>query len=166
MTTKPDYHSQEEFVNRSIKLKEIRALGIEPYPHKFTPTHHAEELHVNFEKAEIGHSDAAEAGTTPHATAAGRLVLFRAMGKNAFGHIQDTTGRLQVMFNRDHTQIEGLPAGHEVTPMKFIEKKLDLGDLIGVEGNLFHTNKGELTLYVKKLTLLTKTLLPLPDKHA
>src|SRR4029077_5289370 len=52
------------------------------------------------------------------------------------------------------------------TPLKFIEKKFDLGDIIGVEGHLFHTQKGELTIYAKKVTLLCKSLLPLPEKHA
>ena len=166
MTEKPEYHSHEEFINRSQKLKEIRELGIEPYPHKFHPVHNTHALHTRFEKADIGHSDKAEAGESPQAALAGRLVLFRAMGKNAFGHIQDASGRIQVMFNRDNTVVEGLDSESEVKPLKFIEKKLDLGDLIGVEGHLFHTNKGELTLYVKKVVVLAKTLLPLPDKHA
>ncbi|KKK96274.1 hypothetical protein LCGC14_2664420, partial [marine sediment metagenome] len=50
--------------------------------------------------------------------------------------------------------------------IKFIEKKLDLGDILGIEGNIFLTQKGELTIFVKKVTLLCKTLLPLPDKHS
>ena len=166
MSKKPEYHSHEEFVNRSQKLKEIRELGIEPYPHKFTPVNTAAELHAKYDQAEVGHSEEAEKGTSPLAIVAGRLVLFRAMGKNAFAHIQDPTGRIQLMFNRDHTLVEGLSAEGELTPFKFIEKKIDLGDLIGVEGHLFHTQKGELTLFVKKATLLAKTLLPLPDKHA
>lgn len=166
MTTKPSYHAYDEFRNRSQKLAEIRALGVEPYPHKFTPTGYASELHSTYDEAEIGHSDEALAGKSPKATVAGRLVLFRAMGKNAFGHIQDSTGRIQVMFNRDHTTVEGFQGSDTLTPIKFIEKKIDLGDLIGVEGYLFHTNKGELTLFASKVTLLTKTLLPLADKHA
>src|SRR3990167_694572 len=69
------------------------------------------------------------------------------------------------MFNRDLTKVEGL-ASEGLTPLKFIEKKLDLGDFIGVEGHLFKTQKGELTVFAKKLTLLSKSLLPLPDKHS
>ena len=87
------------------------------------------------------------------------------MGKNAFAQLQDSTGRIQLMFNRDLTEVAGLPSSTELTPMKFIEKKLDLGDFIGAQGHLFRTQKGELTLFVKKLTLLCKTLLPLADKH-
>ena len=89
------------------------------------------------------------------------------MGKNAFAQIQDESGRIQLMFNRELTEVEGLKRSDDVIkPIKFIEKKIDLGDIIGVEGNLFKTQKGELTIFVKKLTLLCKTLLPLPDKHS
>lgn len=163
--TLPIYHQHEEFKNRSEKLAEIRALGIDPYPAKFSPTQTAKSLHHKYEGKELAGSDAAEAATTEHVVLAGRLVLFRAMGKNAFAQLQDSTGRIQVMFNRDLTDVVGLPASSELTSMKFIEKKLDLGDLIGVEGNLFRTHKGETTLFVRKVTLLCKTLLPLPDKH-
>lgn len=167
----PEYHSHEEFQLRSQKLADIHKLGIDPYPHKFQPTDTAEELHKKFGSASIGHSEDAGAGTTPTVTVAGRLVLFRSMGKNAFGHIQDETGRIQVMFNRETTQVAGYkgPSGDDaegLTPLKFIEKKIDLGDIIGIEGNLFHTNKGELTIFAHTVTLLCKTLLPLADKHA
>lgn len=167
---RPEYMTQEEFQLRSQKLADLRALGIEPFPNKYAPTHIAEHLQTQYGSASIGHSEDAAAGSTPSASIAGRLVLFRAMGKNAFGHIQDESGRLQIMLNRDLTQLEGYtPAsqdGDGTSPLKLIEKKIDLGDIVGVEGHLFHTNKGELTLFVKKLTLLCKTLLPLPDKHA
>jgi lysyl-tRNA synthetase class 2 len=155
----------EEFEIRSGKLAEIRSLGIDPYPAKFTPTYTARALEHKFASKEAGTYEEAEAGKTEHATLAGRIVLFRAMGKNAFAHIQDTEGRFQLLFNRDHTQVAGLPPG-ELTPLKFIEKKLDLGDIIGVEGHLFRTQTGELTLFVKTVTLLCKTLLSLPDKHS
>jgi len=166
----PEYHSHEEFQLRSQKLAEIRKLGIDPYPHKFELTHTAEELKKTYGNSAIGHSDDAAAGTTPLVTIAGRLVLFRSMGKNAFGHVQDETGRIQIMFNKESTKIVGLNESHEdgeaITHMKFIEKKIDLGDIIGIEGNLFHTNKGELTIFAHKVTLLCKTLLPLADKHS
>jgi lysyl-tRNA synthetase class 2 len=161
----PDYHQHEEFKNRTEKLAEIRAMGIDPYPAKFLPTQSSQALHHKFESLPLGGSEEAQSGSTEHAVLAGRLVLFRAMGKNAFAQLQDSTGRLQLMFNRDTTQVAGLPTSPDLTPLKFIEKKLDLGDFIGVEGNLFRTQKGELTLFVKKVTLLCKSLLPLPDKH-
>lgn len=165
-TNLPSYQTHEEFQNRSRKLAEIRALGIDPYPPKYATTQKAAQIILDHEGKEIGHSDDAANGTTPHVFVSGRLVLFRAMGKNAFAHIQDETGRIQIMFNRDLTKVEGLPPSEELTPIKFIEKKLDLGDIIGVEGHLFKTQKGELTIFAKKVTLLCKSLLPLPDKHS
>lgn len=163
--TKPEYHSFEEFHNRSKQLDEIRKLGIEPYPHKYQRKDFTKALQKEFFNKEVGDFEMAKEGKTPSAKIAGRLVLFRAMGKNAFAHLQDETDRIQILFNRDTVNIEGLTS-EEITPLKFIEKKLSLGDIIGVEGHLFTTQKGELTLFVKKLTLLCKTLLPLPDKHS
>ncbi len=165
MIQKPDYHSHEEFQNRSRKLAEVRASGIDPYPHRFEPSETAKDLHQKFHEVEIGHSDDAIAGNTQPVCVAGRLVLFRAMGKNAFAHIQDNTDRIQVMFNRDETEMVGLN-DPETNALKFLEKKVDLGDILGIEGYLFRTQKGELTIFAKRVTLLCKTLLPLADKHA
>lgn len=164
----PEHFAQEEYQNRAHKLQEINELGINPYPHKFSPSHTAKEIAAQYEKTEIGHSEDAAEGRTPLVKVAGRLMLFRGMGKNAFAHIQDENDRIQVMFNRDQTAVEGFSSteGEGLTPLKFLEKKIDLGDILGVEGHLFHTQKGELTLFAKKVTLLCKTLLPLPDKHA
>jgi lysyl-tRNA synthetase, class II len=170
MTNKPDYHLHEEFQNRTRKLADIREAKINPFPPKYSPTHGTEELHKEYEKKEIGHSEEASLGKTPEVCVSGRLVLFRSMGKNAFAHIQDESGRIQVMFNRDLTQLTGYEpqpgTDGETTAYKFIEKKIDLGDIIGIKGHLFHTNKGELTIFAKETTLLCKTLLPLADKHA
>lgn len=170
MPTKPDYQQQEDFITRSQKLQDIRGAGVEPYPHKYEPTHEAESLHLLYANSQVGHSEEAALGTTPNVRVAGRMMLFRAMGKNAFAHIQDHTGRIQVMFNRDVTVVEGLQqasgVGESLSSLKFIEKKIDLGDIVGVEGNLFLTQKGELTVFAKKVTLLCKTLLPLADKHS
>lgn len=164
--TEPEYHNHEEFINRSQKLAEIQALKIDPYPPKFSPGTTFHELITKWEGKELGHSEEAAAGKTEHVSAAGRLVLFRAMGKNAFAHLQDESGRIQIMFNRDLTQVEGYQPSPEMSAIKFIEKKIDLGDILGVEGNLFRTQKGELTIFAKRVILLCKTLLPLPDKHS
>lgn len=168
--SQPEYHSHEEFQNRSKKLKDLRELGINPYPPSFKPTVTIDALHKEYDQKQIGHSEEAAEGKTPFACIAGRLMLFRSMGKNAFAQIQDHSGPIQVMFNRDATLVEGFtPKQQEseaITPLKLIEKKIDLGDIVGIEGHLFHTNKGELTLFVKNFTLLCKALLPLADKHS
>lgn len=170
MIAKPEYHSQDEFKTRLQKLESIRNSGIEPFPHKFTPTDTADALQKKYDNEPIGHSEEAAEGKTDEATISGRLVLFRGMGKNAFAHIQDHTGRCQVMLNRDFTKLIGYQPSSDdagaLSPFKFIEKKIDLGDIIGVKGHLFRTQKGELTLFAKEVTLLSKTLLPLADKHA
>lgn len=168
---KDDYRDGEEYQNRLRKLHELETLGVCPYPHSYEPTHDAGSLLVQYADSTVGSSEDAEKGSTPFVAVAGRLMLFRAMGKNAFAHIQDKSGRIQVMFNRDNTQVVDYnPAsqtGEEVqTPLKLIEKKFDLGDIIGVEGNLFYTQKGELTIFAKKVTLLSKSLLSLPEKHS
>ena len=171
MTHKPAYHQHETYQTRLKKVMDIRSLDVDPYPHKFDPTHDTRALLEAYTDPAHGHSEDAASGTTDSATISGRLILLRAMGKNIFAHVQDHTGKIQVMFNRDLTRVEGYdPENSGVTQppshLKFLEKKLDLGDIIGIEGHLFFTQKGEITLFAKKVTLLCKTLLPLADKHA
>ena len=162
----PEYHQHEEFQNRSRKLSEIRDLGVDPYPPKYVHTKRASEVILETDGKEIGHSEDAAEEKTERVFISGRIVLFRAMGKNAFAQLQDETGRLQVMFNRDKTKVHGFEPTEELSSLKFIEKKLDLGDIIGVEGYLFRTQRGEVTIFTKFVTLLCKSLLPLPDKHS
>ncbi len=165
-----EYRTSEEFINRTRKLTELRETGVEPYPHTYAPTHESKWLHTMYDTNKVGTSEDAAKGTTLHVRVAGRLMLFRSMGKNAFLTIQDKSGKLQVMCNRDDTRLTGFTGlaveGGQETHLKFIEKKIDLGDIIGIEGYLFHTQKGELTVYAKEITLLCKSLLPLPEKHS
>jgi lysyl-tRNA synthetase class 2 len=163
---KPDYHSTQEFINRSRKLSKIRNLGIDPYPAVFKPDVTVEKLLEKYDSQPIGDSECAEKGLSDKIALAGRLVLFRAMGKNIFAQIQDENKRVQIMFNKEHTLVQGFNATEELSTIKFIEKELDLGDFIGIEGNIFRTHKGEITIYVKKVILLCKSLLPLPDKYS
>ena len=164
---KPDYHDTEDFLTRSKTLHELQDLGINPFPHRFDVSDSVDTLLSLYEKAKIGSSEDAEKGTTPEVHITGRLMLFRSMGKNAFAHIQDKATRIQIMFNRDVSVVKGYAPVDESSPShyKIIEKKFDLGDILGIKGHLFHTHKGELTVYVKEVELLTKSLLPLPDKH-
>lgn len=168
LAQQPHYLQHEEYINRSRKLSELRKLGIEPYPNEYRPTHSISDVRKQYSETTLGHSEDAAGGTTPLVKVSGRLVLFRSMGKNAFAQIQDGHERIQIMFNNQLTQVAGYkPSSDEaLSPFKLIEKKIDLGDIIGIEGNLFFTNKGELTIFAKEATLLCKTLLPLADKHA
>ena len=165
-----EYEKTEDYQNRLSKLEYIQSIGIDPYPHKFFISHTYQEIIEKYEGKEIGDSEAAQKGETPEVSISGRLVLFRGMGKNAFAQIQSENFRLQVMINRDDSKVKGFSPKegqeHPQTGLKFIEKKIDLGDIIGFKGHLFHTHKGELTLYAKEVTVLCKSLLPLPDKHS
>ena len=149
MSSKEDFRDSEEYQNRLEKKKALEELGITIYPHNFSPTDDSESLKQVAQKAQVGHSEEAELGKTPYVAVAGRLMLFRPMGKNAFAQIQDRSGRVQIMFNRDHTHIHGVSEN----ALKLIEKRFDLGDIIGIEGHLFYTNKGELTVYAKAACL-------------
>ena len=163
---KVDYHEFDEYKNRRKKLEEIRALGVDPYPHKYEITHSVADVLSNYsEEDQIGSFEDGKEMRSDHVKVAGRVVLHRSMGKNIFASIQEEGERIQVLFNRDHTQVHGL-SSEEVTAHKFLEKKVDLGDIIGVEGHLFRTKKGEMTVFAKEVTLLTKSVLPLPDKHS
>lgn len=164
---KPEYHTFDEFKDRLTALGEIQKAGVEPYPHHYTISHTPRALQDAFAGAAVGDSETATAKKSPEVSSAGRLVLFRAMGKNIFAQIQGEKGRIQVMFNRDITAVDGYnPGPDDPKTIKFIEKKFSLGDWIGVKGHLFHTHKGELTILASETTLLTKSLLPLPDKHS
>lgn len=160
-----NYTDNDEYNVRLNKLESLKEMGVNPYPYAYNPSSSAGKLAKKYCSHPIGSSEEAQDGETEEVCVAGRVVLFRAMGKNAFGHIQDHDGRIQLMLNRDKTKIEGLKSS-EISGVKWVEKFIDLGDIIGVQGHLFRTKKGEITIFAKNITLLTKTLLPLPDKYS
>jgi len=123
------------------KLQNFVETGIDPYP----AGPFEKECSKDVLKKEFGES----------AKIAGRIMLFRDMGNIAFLHIQDVCGRIQVVFNKK--EFDG--------DYKFWVKNLDIGDFVGVEGERFDTKKGEKSILIKKITLLSKSILPLPDKH-
>jgi len=134
---------------RREKLKALRAQG-QAFPNDWRPAHHAAALAGRYgalDKAALEK----EAAT---AVVAGRMMLKRVMGKASFATLQDASGRIQVYVAND---VAG-EAAHEAF------KHWDLGDIVGVEGTLFKTNKGELTVNAKTLRLLVKALRPLPEK--
>lgn len=164
---KIEYHEYEEYKNRLRKLEKIRELGVDPYPHSYENTHSiADVLEGYTDENEVGTFEDGKEKRSDHVKASGRIVLHRSMGKNIFASIQEDGKRIQVLFNRDATKVHSLKEDAEISAHKFLEKMTDLGDIIGVEGHLFRTNKGELTIFASEVTLLTKSLLPLPDKHS
>ncbi len=133
---------------RKRKLEEIRKLGFEPYEYRYEPTHKADGLLKKYSKLKN------EEKTQDKVKVAGRIVQLRRMGRASFMHMQDFTGKVQLYLREDDMGKK---------EYKFL-KLLDIGDIIGVEGTIFKTRTGEVTIYVKKLQLLTKSLRPLPEK--
>jgi len=129
---------------RREKLEELRDAGNDPFViTKFDKTHSSANIITDF--------DSLEAKTV---RIAGRLMSKRVMGKASFSHLQDFDGKIQLYVRRD-------VLGEE--PYKAF-KKLDIGDIIGVEGEVFKTNAGEISIKASKIELLSKSLLPLPEK--
>jgi lysyl-tRNA synthetase class 2 len=137
--------SEQEIVRRE-KLKQLRELGITPYPaDSFQVTEHTAGVLENFEEDK-------------KVVLAGRLMSRRIQGKASFAELQDSQGRIQLYFNRDE-----ICQGDDKTLYNEVYKKLlDIGDIIGVTGTLFRTKVGEKTLLVREFTLLSKALRPLP----
>jgi len=153
--------SDRLFSERLEKAEKIRVLGIEPFPVlRFSKTHSAESA----KKLEVKSLEEIQNSSEKSVALAGRLVLFRSMGKLAFGQISDESGKIQICFQKDHFFVENLANDAEITPMKFVEKLLDLGDFIGVRGEMFETKHGEVTLFVNEITFLSKALRPMPEK--
>ncbi|MEL6810343.1 MAG: lysine--tRNA ligase [Bacteroidota bacterium] len=138
--------SEQEIVRRE-KLTQLRNLGIDPYPAALYPLDAtSKDIKQGFEEGK-------------KVVIAGRLMSRRIQGKASFAELQDSEGRIQVYFNRDE-----ICPGEDKTPYNEVYKKLlDIGDFIGVEGELFTTQVGEKTVMVKAFTLLSKALKPLPQ---
>lgn len=141
--------SEQEILRRGA-LEQLRNLGIDPYPAAaFAVTATAEELKNRFATNPENYQDI---------TLAGRIMSRRIMGSASFAEIQDSTGRIQVYLKRDD-----LCPGEDKTIYNTVFKKLmDIGDYVGVKGFAFVTQTGELSVHVTELTLLSKSLKPLP----
>lgn len=130
---------------RREKLTELAEAGADPFQvTKYDRTHHSEEIKENFETLE---------GTT--VSIAGRMMSKRVMGKASFCHVQDLKGTIQSYVARDSIGEEEYKAF----------KKLDVGDIIGIEGEVFKTKTGETSIHASKITLLSKSLKVLPEKY-
>lgn len=137
----------EQEVVRREKLARLRELGINPYPANLYPVDYSskqvKENYVEHKKVVV----------------AGRLMSRRIQGKASFAELQDADGRIQVYFNRD----EICPGDDKELYNEVYKKLLDIGDFIGIEGELFTTQVGEKTVMVKNFSLLSKALKPLPQ---
>jgi len=138
--------SELEIIRRE-KLQQLRNMGINPYPADLYPvTDTSKKIKQHFEEGK-------------RVVIAGRLMSRRIQGKASFAELQDADGRIQVYFNRDE-----ICTGEDKTLYNEVYKKLlDIGDFIGIEGELFNTQVGEKTVMVKNFTLLSKALKPLPQ---
>lgn len=134
------------FEQRKAKIAEFEAAGLKPYGTRYDgaiPTAEAKKLYVE------------ESENQAKVNVAGRMTAFRAMGKAVFADVKDSSGRIQLYVSRD-------AVGEEFFKLF---KKFDIGDIIGVEGELFKTRTGEITIKAEKCTLLSKSLRTLPEKY-
>lgn len=140
---KPEEDLNELMRVRREKLNEMREKGIEPYGGRFERTHMARYIVDNFSELE-----------NKPVVIAGRIMSKRGMGKASFGHIQDATGQIQIYVRLNDVG----PEAYELFG------KLDIGDIIGVRGNVFKTRMGEITVSAEEFKVLAKSLRPLPEK--
>ena len=137
--------SEQELIRRE-KLKQLRGLGIDPYPAAaFSTNANSESIIDEFVEGK-------------QVTIAGRLMSRRIQGKASFAELQDSKGRIQVYFNRDIL----CPEEDKTMYNDVYKKLLDIGDIIGVKGSMFKTKVGEVSVLVENFTLLNKSLRPLP----
>jgi lysyl-tRNA synthetase class 2 len=144
-----DLELNELLVIRRNKLDELRQLGFDPFGKKFEQTHHVSHVKAYEDKS-------AEELEQIHAEVrlAGRIMQKRGMGKASFAHLQDITGRIQIYVRQDAVGQQKYKAFD----------LLDIGDIIGVQGIIFKTKTGEISVKVSDLDILSKSLYPLPDK--
>lgn len=137
-------------IQRRESLSKLRELGINPYP--------ADVYAKDFSSTEIAEQFDNEPAKFENISFAGRMMRRRIMGKASFAELQDEQGSIQAYFNRD----ELCPGEDKSMYLEVFKKLLDLGDIIGVKGYVFRTQTGELSIHVKELTVLSKSLNPLP----
>ncbi len=141
MNTPANSGITEIVANNYAKIKAIRDKGIDPFPHRFRLTHKI--------------AQAAKCPAETPVIIAGRMMLMRVMGKATFAHLKDGTGRIQIYVKKD-------AVGEEA--YELFRKQMHVGDFLGVEGKLFVTHTGELTVSAEKLAVLSKSVRPLPEK--
>ncbi|UVI30394.1 lysine--tRNA ligase [Paenibacillus spongiae] len=153
---KLEHQTQEQELSELLKIRrdkldELRGLGVDPFGGKFERSHSAKQIvdaYENTSKEELHEQNI-------QVRVAGRIMQKRGMGKASFAHIQDLSGKIQIYARKDtvpETQYQAFDL-------------LDIGDIIGVSGVVFKTNTGETSIKAEEITVLSKSLLPLPDKY-
>lgn len=141
---------EEEILKERLKkINELKRLKINPYPYSFEQKNFASEIAEKFKNLKP------EQKTKAQVKVAGRILSTRLLGKINFAHLQDSSGKIQVI-------VEEKVSGKKI--VDFFSKYVDAGDIVGVEGTVMKTKRGELSILVQKLEILTKTLKPLPEK--
>jgi lysyl-tRNA synthetase class 2 len=146
---------EEIRATRLEKVEQLKALGHNPYAYHWESTHHAAELQEKFADLPAGEEVDFEVAI------AGRILVRRVFGKLAFFNLQDDTGAIQLYLDKKRIteQMADVPNAFNT-----VKQLTDIGDILGVKGTIKRTEKGELSVYVSHYTMLTKSLLPLPDK--
>ena len=134
---------------RLKKIDELRKQGIEPYSYIFDKRDSAKRLQKEYDKVKPGQE------TSKYAKIAGRVMIVRDLGKISFINLQDSSGEIQIILQQDKTPRNIID---------FFRKYIDVGDFIGVSGDIIRTKRGELSILTNKIELLSKALLPLPEK--
>jgi lysyl-tRNA synthetase, class II len=144
------FEPRDQFEQRQKKLEQIRALGFDPFPHEFRWTETPQSLVEKYRETPGAEFEAHRR----EVRVAGRIISYRLMGKAGFAHLQGSGERIQIYVRKDAVGDRGFELFH----------LLDLGDSVGVRGHMFRTKTNELSVWVEELTLLSKALLPLPEK--
>ncbi len=154
----PESHSTLEEIRatRLEKIEQLKQAGQTPYAYRWEITHHAAELQATY--VDLGNGEEVDIDVA----IAGRIVAKRVFGKLAFFNLQDETGTIQLYL--DKTRIQDNMEAIDPNAFEHLKQLTDVGDIIGVKGTVKRTEKGELSIYVRHYAMLTKSLLPLPDK--
>ncbi|MGB8702397.1 MAG: lysine--tRNA ligase [Thermosynechococcaceae cyanobacterium] len=154
----PPSHSTLDEIRaaRLEKVEHLKAAGLIPYAYRWESTHHAQTLQDTYQDLPNGE----EVETT--VAIAGRIVARRVFGKLAFFNLQDETGTIQLYLEK--ARIQAVMGDRDPQAFDHLKTFTDVGDFLGVKGTLKRTDKGELSVYVNEYVILTKSLLPLPDK--
>jgi len=141
---------QDQIINeRKKKIEELQKLGVNPYPHKYEPKDYSIDLKEKHSKLKENQK------TKDKAKIAGRTMTVRDLGKLIFATVQDSKGKIQIILQKEETEKESF---------ELFKKYVDIGDIIGCEGTIMKTKTGEVSILASKIEMLSKSILPLPEK--